>query len=31
MTKLEKVAIKYTKKHGRPLVMAFTSKLSGEC
>lgn len=27
MTKLEKVALKYARKNGRPLVMAFTSEL----
>jgi hypothetical protein len=26
MTKLEKVALRYFKKHGRPLVLAFTSE-----
>lgn len=26
MTKLEKVALRYTRKHGRPLVMAFSSE-----
>lgn len=26
LNKLEKVALRYTKKHGRPLVLAFNSK-----
>lgn len=30
MTKLEKVALRYFKKHGRPLVLAFTSECGSE-